>query len=229
MKRKGLFGLLVGAVSVSATLPLTVPSNAGDHFFFHRQRTKAKCYLEHDYSDSRWPFTEQRYFRKTVIAVAATDSTSEGRTRKPFHFRATAIELDQLRLDQVGIMLMPSGRLYATGRITHDGGDGGLIGNNIIVRVRAYVSPNGLTVTGGRTVGADGERVLISTPNEVTRIPPDSYRVWESKHETWVPRGGPHHIKLAPEADKLEARRVLADQFDDITHLEVELAYQRDR
>ena len=222
MNRQLLICLFI--VGVSADIVF-----AGDHFFSNRQRTRTKCCLTHDYSDSRWPFTVPRYVRKTVIAVAATDPTLAGKDRKPFHFRATALELDQLRLDQVGLFLdRTTCQLHATGRITHEGGDGGLIGNNIIVRVRAYASPTGLTVPGGITSVGD-TAVLVATPNEVTRIPPDAYRVWESKHETWVSRGGPHHIRLAPDADIGWARAVLKEHFDDITHIEVELAYQRDR
>jgi hypothetical protein len=240
MRRAFFVCLLVSSAILLSDL-LLAPVSAGDHFFSNRQRSRTNCFLKHDYSDSRWPFTEQRYFRKTVIAVAATDPTKAGNVRKPFHFRATALTVDHVTLDQVGLALIKAdGTLYATGRITHSGGDGGLIGNNLIIRIRAYVSPAGLTTISsgatGRTVNAAGivvedenDVIPLATPNEVTRIPPDAYRVWETEHKFWVSRGGPHHVKLAPNADRMEDRVTLQDHFDDITHLEVELAYQRDR
>ncbi|MEM0925599.1 MAG: hypothetical protein AAGJ83_06145, partial [Planctomycetota bacterium] len=111
-----------------------------------------------------------------------------------------------------------------------------------VVRLRAYVSTTGLTVPGGQLAtgnpdedsvpNGNGEEITVvlnATPNEVTRIPPDSYRVWDSKYETWVSRGGPHHIHLAPDAVDLGSQRTLRDHFEEITHIELELAYQRDR
>lgn len=233
----------------------TRPSGAID-FFSHSQRTRTKCSLpkqNYNYSGNVWPFTGPSKFGATAIAVAATDPTDIQRAErvKPFHFRTRRLIVDHLTLDQVGLAIDTNGRIYASGRISHSGGDGGLIGNNVTVpHIRAYVShttvaapvltgPPVAVVESIRTPSAPGEldaenrptvvevqEIPIATPNSVTRIPPDAYRVWSSERKFWVSRGRPQHVTLAEHGEPVSGLR---HHFDQITHLEVELEYQRDR
>ncbi len=129
-------------ISMMSFLLLTVllptrPSGAID-FFSHSQRTRTKCSLpkqNYNYSGNVWPFTGPSKFGATAIAVAATDPTDIQRAErvKPFHFRTRRLIVDHLTLDQVGLAIDTNGRIYASGRISHSGGDGGLIGNNVTV------------------------------------------------------------------------------------------------
>ena len=217
---------------VFAALGIPVVSVDGGDLFRHQQRTRTKQHLPaHDYDHDAWPFTTRRSFQVTGIAVAATNPIPQAKNRKPFHFRAIALKLDQITLDQVGLSLYrsevpyPSAQLFATGRISHNGGDGGLIGNNVTIRVRAFASPTAATALQTET----NVELPIATPNQVTQIPPDACVVWSSENHIWVDRGGPHAISLVPQGEKFLDCEKLYDYFADITHLQVELEYQRDR
>ena len=146
-------------------------------------------------------------FQVTDFAVANAVTGQGNQLRKPFHFRALALDLDHLHLEQVGLTIYKAdGKVVATGRITHSGGDGGLIGSNVIIRVRAFVA---------------------ASP-ETARIPPDSVAVWESEQKIWVPRGGPQSISLVPAHNYLTQSQ-MTEHFEEITHLEVTMEYRRDR
>ncbi len=166
----------------------------------HCQRTCNRCCIpKHNYGH------DTPRFGATEFAVA---NAVDGLQRKPFHFRATALKVDHLLLDQVGLVIYKDqGKLVATGRITHSGGDGGLIGNNVTIRIRAYAAASA----------------------DPTQIPPDAVVVWESEHNLWVSRGRPQHISLVPTPKYLPESEKLGLVFDQITHLEIELEYQRDR
>ena len=287
--------IAIMSLLLTAQLLMPDPSHGFD-FFAHHQRTKARMQSEtgpgcarepfkkYNYTSNSWPFTKDRKFSATVIAVAATDPTMIDRSKKikPFHFRATSIVVDPLILDQVGLSLEETGQLIATGRINHTGGDGGLIGANVTVHIRAYVShtnvasvperrpataantavssrsnitpgstaanpiaselytiypdmivrrqlgqiPKPIIEAGAMMTVENVKEVPNATPNSVTRIPPDAYRVWSSTQKFWVSRGAPQHVKLANEGDSLHA---LSHHFDEITHIEVMLEYERDR
>ena len=255
---KLLLTSMMSFLLLTVLLP-TRPSGAID-FFSHSQRTRTKCSLpkqNYNYSGNVWPFTGPSKFGATAIAVAATDPTAimERKTVKPFHFRTRRLIVDHLTLDQVGLAIDANGRIYASGRISHSGGDGGLLGNNVTLRIRAYVShttvakPNLTTAAPAAAVAnptttamipsalpVPDEELLpqptteielpIATPNSVTRIPPDAYRVWSSERKFWVSRGRPQQVTLAEHGEPVSGLR---HHFDQITHLEVELEYQRDR
>lgn len=198
MNRRVWIGLSVG-------LSLGVIENQiaqAGKIYYHQQRTRTRCELpKHQYGEDT-P-------RVSGAQFAIFDAAAEGDSKRPGHFRATNLTVDQLRLDQVGLTLVntPSTPIIATGRITHDGGDGGLIGNNVVIRLTAYIAPTA----------------------DPTRIPADSIFVWESERELWVPRGRPMQISLTRPLDKCRNLEDLRQNFANITHLEVELSYLRDR
>lgn len=169
----------------------------------HWQRTCNRCCVpKHDYG------YDTPRFGATKFAVANAAVGQGGLQRKPFHFRATALKVDHLQLDQVGLAIYKAeGKLVATGRITHSGGDGGLIGNNVTIRIRAYVASSADTF----------------------QIPPDAVVVWESEQNLWVSRGRPQYISLVPAPNYLPQSKQLKLHFDEITHLDVEMEYRRDR
>jgi len=213
--------------------------SANDLFALRAKTQTKRCLPNHDYDHHAWPFTEPRGASATVIAVAPTNPTEVGKSRKPFHFRATAMQVDQVSLEQVGLTLYRSdGKLYASGRISCDGGDGGLIGGHVVIRLRAYVSHTAAaapvlnvlpaTTTSAQAPNADGQ-IPIATPSEVTRIPPDAYVVWESERRVWVSRARPETVSLVNPRKTFLDQATLRRHFDEITHIEVELQYQRDR
>ncbi len=146
-------------------------------------------------------------FGSTGFAVANAVVFDSTQRRKPFHFRATALKVDHIQLDQIGLAILESdGQMVATGRFTHGGGDGGLIGNNVTIRIRAF----------------------IAAAADPIQIPPDAVVVWSSECSVWVPRGQ-KHISLTPSENKLCRSGEIAGNFDRITHLEIEMEYRRDR
>ena len=124
------------------TPALLIESGSAVEFYSLRAKAKTKrCLPNHAYGDSAPPFTLPRGAISKVIAVAATDPTEVGKQRKTFHFRALAMQADQLRLDQVGLALYGAkGQLFASGRLSCGPGDGGIIGGHAVIRLRAYVS-----------------------------------------------------------------------------------------
>lgn len=217
---------LLGIV-VSSNLPI----HAGDGFFSHRQRTRSKDNLSrYGYGRSTWPFTMASTFGTSAIAVAATESTDIAAKKKPFHLRATALTIDHIRLDEVGLTLYEStGQLLASGRLTHSGGDGGLIGNNVTVRVHVYVAKPTVALRLESSLPEIETPLIVTSPNDVDQIPPDAYRVCTCERKLWVSRGRPQHVSLVDPIGMAEHQKVLRRHFGEITHLKLELEYQRDR
>ena len=173
----------------------------------HWQRACNKGCIPQKPSYSRNYGHDTPRFGATEFAVANKDTGQGGQLRKPFHFRALALKVDHLQLDQVGLAIYKAeGKLVATGRITHNGGDGGLIGSNVTIRIRAFAAASA----------------------ETFQIPPDAVVLWESEHNLWVSRGGPQSISLVPEQNYLTQSQMM-QHFEEITHLEVTMEYRRDR
>lgn len=126
--------------------------------------------------------------------------------KKKFHFPATSLSVDGVRLDQVGLAVYDTGLVRCTGKVTHTGGpDGSRSSNCIMVQVRAYSGQ------------PQAQPPLIN-----------SSVVWQSpEHRIRARRNRPVTISLVPESSTRvpELRR----SFDEITHLEVEFHVQRDR
>lgn len=207
---------------------------SGGDIFSQRQRTRTKGRLPpHNYNHDAWPYTTPRTFRATAIAVANPGPPMSDAKFKPFHFHATALTVDHLTLDQVGIALdKTDGWLVASGRITHNGGDGGLIGSNVTVRIRGYATHQSAitpTLVVAAETAVERDEIELVVPNDVTRIPPDAYVLWSSEHSFWVSRGGPRTVSLTPSTGYLSSRSLVTEYFDNTTHIEVELEYRLDR
>lgn len=128
--------------------------------------------------------------------------------RKPFHFTTGSLSANNVTLEQVGLSIYDTGNIAASGRISHDGGpNGSVAGANVTLRLRAYAAPVAGT--------ADG------------RLPLNSPLVWESSCTLWVSRNQPRVVSLTPPGQNYWP--ILRRQFDEITHLEVELEAQQDR
>jgi hypothetical protein len=171
----------------------------------NRQRTRSRTTIpNHNYGHDSVRFSVRQFavadqFGDRAVVPNALNNL------KPFHFRSTAVALHHLRLDEVGLAIdRLDGRMIATGRITHDGGDGGMIGSNVTVRVRA----------------------LMARTADVAQIPPDSVVVWESECKLWVPRGQ-QTFSLVPRIQT--QAETLRRYFDAITHIDVEMEYSHDR
>ena len=142
-----------------------------------------------------------------VIPDAARTALKRTTRRKPFHFSTLLLSAEYVTLSQVGLDLLETGHITATGRIEHSGGvNGETAGSNVTLFVRAYAS---------RVPGAS-ETVPINSP-----------MVWQSRCEHWVGRDHPEVIPLTSAASCYSES--LRRRFDEITHLEVELVVERDR
>jgi hypothetical protein len=127
--------------------------------------------------------------------------------RKPFHVHATSITAAGASLQQIALSLYDTGQLQASGKLVHTGGtDGGLLGNNVSIRLRAYSAPT------------------VPAPEE---LPIDSELVWQSERKLWVARNQPISILLVPPDPQRD--RELRRFFNEITHFEVELITHQDR
>jgi hypothetical protein len=128
--------------------------------------------------------------------------------RKPFHFTTAALVANNATLEQVGLTIYDTGRISATGRISHDGGpDGSLGGANVNVILRAYASP---------------------TPgNFNNQLPVNSSMVWHSRLRFWVSRNQSEVTSLVCPSNGYV--REFRQNFNQITHFEVELEAERDR
>lgn len=149
-------------------------------------------------------YDTQRFGASDFAVV--TPFLKDGNNRRSFHFRATSIKVNHLQLDQIGLALDSDGQLVTSGRFTHSGGDGGQLGNNVTIRIRAFVGSS-------------------ADPNQ---IPPDAVAVWSSECSLWVPRGQKHSA-LIPSGKNAYHSEDLKRNFERITHLEVEMEYRRDR
>jgi len=125
--------------------------------------------------------------------------------RKPFHFPAASLTVDHISLDRVGLAIYSNGKITATGRVAHTGGSNGeLAGNAVAIRLRAYA-------------GQAGSRAELA----------DAPMIWHTSARSWVRRDVPEVISLTSLSNSDQA--TLRRHFNEITHLEVELIYQRDR
>lgn len=191
----------------------------------HLQHTRTRCCIP----AYRYTHDDQEVSNRVIaIADPTRDVTWHNPERnlrqKMFHFPVRSLAADQVRLENVGLTLYSDGRLSATGRVVHDGGpQGDLMGNRVVIRLQAYA---GLP-------GRQGELA-------------DAAVVWQTEKQLRISRDHPQIVSLAGDENLLEpqfsydayqrgASRQntswprLSEQFDEITHLEVELAYLRDR
>ncbi len=169
---------------------------------------------------SRGNVPNRNYAHDAVIlsrrefAVANESVVAPGNLTKPFHFRALNVDLAHMRLYQVGLAIDGhQGNMMASGRISHNAGDGGMQGSHVLVNVRALM--------------AAPANASLLTP-DARQIPPDAVVVWESEQKIWVPAGD-HAFTLVPTVQTIEQRQLLRTYFAAITHLEVEIAYLRDK
>ncbi|QEG00344.1 hypothetical protein Mal15_44140 [Stieleria maiorica] len=224
---------LIGAIGLNA-----IGSATAADLFYNRQRVNTQCCIPgHNYQHNSFPFTTPDTHRNSAIAVAATDPTLPQRGFRPFHFREGSLTVGPLTLDRVGLALQRDGLpLLATGSIRHNGGDGGLIGSNVVVKMRAFVSHNAmlndrnLSATSPATPPAAAVATArTASPNEVTSLPIDAVMVWQGEHTFWLSRNGEQMVELRAAPMSGDAVLKLANYFDLITHLEVELGHRRDR
>jgi hypothetical protein len=126
--------------------------------------------------------------------------------RKPFHFTQASLTVEHIRLEQVGLSIYDTGNLFASGKMTHDGGpDGGLQGSNVLIHLRAYAAP----------------------VKQLGQLPINSAVVWQSSHRVWVHRGPSQVVSLTCFGGLRDPG--IRRHFNEITHLQVELEYQPDR
>ena len=122
--------------------------------------------------------------------------------RKPFPVKLNALQADHVRLENIGLSLYATGDFIATGTLNHDGGpDGSLQGNHVTIRLRAYAGVPGVENVANAVV------------------------VWETTRRTWVSKNRPQLVEIRSRAKNVPLRR----HFEEISHVELELEYTRDR
>jgi hypothetical protein len=188
-----------------AATVLTIPSMA----FTNRQPACTRsCIPNRNYGHN----SAQASVRE--FAVANAPAILPGSVKKPFHFRELKLDLAHLQLSEVGLTIDGiEGNLIASGRLAHSGGDGGMKGSNVMIRIRAFIA----TSTNA-----------IQLPPDARQLPPDAVAVWQSEQKIWVPVGN-HHFSLVPAVQSLSQRDTLRKNFNAITHIEVEMEYLLDR
>jgi len=155
-----------------------------------------------------WQQDGLRYTLNSLVPrdTKARNNLSRPVQRKPFHFTQASLTVNHIRLDQIGLSIYDTGHVSASGKVSHDGGpDGGLIGNNVTIRLRAFAAP----------------------VNQIGQLPINSTVVWENEHRLWVKRGPTQTIQLTAGRDFRDPE--LRRYFHEITHFEVELEYKQDR
>lgn len=212
------------AIALSLNFLLVAQLLAGPHKLRQRpvNRHSVPCYC-YGFDDPR-PST-------ALVAVASVDQpaivpgmTFQGRPvqRKVFALALPALTNDQLHLSRISLALYDNGQIVATGKLEHDGSPNRAIqGNNVTIRVRAFAS----------TPQFKGE--LNNAP-----------MLWQTERKIWATRNRPQMVSLVPlPGDRFTEHsamrynvppessfdELIRQHFNEITHLEIELEYRRDR
>jgi len=170
----------------------------------HRSKTSNKCCLKGDFG---WA-DDKRVGSATVIAradpiVDAELAGIEDAKQVRFHVPVSAIKLDRVSLDRIGLVIFSTGEAKFTGILNQNGGvDGGLIGSNVTIRARAYAG--------------------VSDTDNLA----DAIMVWETNYDTWVWKNRPKAV-IFSKSDYQDAQ--LKRFFQEITHMEIEVEYTIDR
>ncbi len=220
-----------GVVLVGMTAAIVANGWAGSAdggIFANRQRVPNRCGLPaYAYSQGgeRTAVSTLAIASERPVAAsedAADDGTTDSR-RMRFLPAEPSLKIENVQLQQIALELHSSGRLTCTGRISHDGGpEGALLGANVAIRVRAYAGTS-----------------------QHANVDVDAVMLWETTHVLWVGRNQPRVISLLPATYSLcyrngdQARftshtncdlaRLAKRHFPEVTHLQVELEYRKDR
>ncbi len=227
----------VAAVAGIATILVAlawVTTAVGDLFCSGQRTCSRACLPKHAYGH------DDRSVAGSILAVApvgqptqtnqffpAADADGKLKARairrKIFTPAVASLTVDHVKLQRISLALYDDGQLDCTGGLSHDGGpNGALLGNRVTIRVRAYAG-------------------VPQHPNVDNAAP----LMWETTRELWSSRRRPVAISLVPgiasarlpHGEQIEfftrGNSSLADavrrHFDEITHLEVELEYRKDR
>jgi len=145
--------------------------------------------------------------------------------RKDFPLLRNSISASGVTLERMGVSLYETGQHVCTGLLRFDAGpDGSLLGANVVVHVRAY---SGVPRHPGRLTNM---RLL-----------------WETERAFWLNRGQAVTVSLLPNPPRVQSAfatpvrvhlghswphppsHLIYQNFDETTHLEVELEYRRNR
>ena len=228
MQRRCWRVVLAGLV-VAIVADASVVAAAGG-ILCNRHRVVTRCGLpQYSYGHDDERLTD------STIAVASVDQPTEAKPGAvdgkdailckrfvpvPEH---ASLKIEHLGLSQISLEVRSSGQLACTGLISHDGGPSGeLLGANVAVRVRAYAG----------------------TPQH-PNVDHDAVMLWETTRLLWVPRKHPQVVSLLPAIPPLRypngdqvrftthtqypLAHLAKSHFHDVTHLQVELEYRKDR
>lgn len=162
------------------------------------------CVLVEDPVKVSWPRT--RFSRTTAGGLVATEGVDQVR-RKKFSPPPEPVTAGPVRLDQIGVFLYDTGDIVCTGRIA----DQTVLkdkekprGVNATIIIRAYA---GIQANQGGLNGAA--------------------MVWRREKRLWARNGLPDVVSLLPSSVGSHAE--LQRHFGEITHLELELRYEKGR
>jgi hypothetical protein len=133
------------------------------------------------------------------LAIATTvPPAPDVRQRKRFELDVRQLSASSFLLDQIGVAVYDNGRIAASGQLFHSGGQTGAErGGEVDVRVIGYGAADASGLTGGAVV------------------------LWETAVREWVPRGGPKTVSLIDPGRQTEIRSLVAETFEELTHVEV--------
>lgn len=234
MNRRILQVALIAAIAAIVGWPPFVTTAAGQ-VFRHRQRTYNSCCLPlHHYGHD-----DQRLTASTIAAAPAGGTTTvnqfTGETdakgdlkpkmvqKKIFTPLVPSLTVAHVGFSKLSLSIYNTGVAECTGTISNSGGpQGALMGSNVTIYLRAYAG-------------------VPQHPNVANAAP----MLWETTHKLWVSRGPSQAISLLPgtatttylNGDRISftaggtssLREEVRRRFDQITHLEVELQYHKDR
>ena len=160
------------------------------------------CVLVEDPVQVSWPRT--KFAKATDGSVVAVEAADKVR-RKKFSPPPKPVVVGSVRLDQMGVFLYDTGDIQCTGRIVDESPPGDKRrGVNTTVIVRAYAGIQ------AKEEGLNGATM-----------------VWHKEGQLWVRNGLASTVSLLPSS--VPSQIALRRHFDEITHLELELRYDKGR
>lgn len=223
--------LLVGPVVASLWHGLNTPTATGQ-IHHHRYRTRS----ERSIRPYAYQHDDERFIDR-VLAVAEAGPPTEielpgvpkdGKAtrkivrQKQFVPQSATLDVKHVRLDRISLTLDDSGRATCTAQITHNETNTDIQGDRVIIRIRAFAGvPRHANVDAGAPM------------------------LWETTRSLWVSRGERKMISLLPgertlphifggqtrvtSHDDCCVTAKIEEHFQNITHLELDLEYGRER
>jgi hypothetical protein len=166
-----------------------------------------------------WGHYTELSVSQTVATLPGTTPTEVGKKdvdqkvaliRKSFVLSSPAVQVDHIRLDQVGLAIYDNGKVAFSGQLLNQGGKlKELLGNNVKVVLRAHA-------------GQNNEGTPLVLPRSAG--PVSGPMLWEKViYDQWLTAQNPKTIAISMPADEI------LNHFSEITGFDVTVAYDKGR